>query len=184
MAEGRFAQVVLLVEDGNQARFVSSWLVKHAKVSSRDIRVVRCPKIGGGAGEKFVRDKFLVERDNHRTCAKRRGSLLIVVIDADLLEVAARRKQLAGLEAVPEGVFVFIPKRNIETWFRALNGEEPDESTDYKRQGAQDYGREVKEAARRFLELVRGTQDEPLIASLAEGVREARRIPRDHIPAS
>lgn len=184
MPEGRYAQVVILAEDSNQARFVRRWLLKHVNVSDRAIRVSKCPKIGGGAGEQFVREQFVVERNNHRTAAARRGSLLIVVIDADVHEVEARRRQLAGVEIVPEGVFVFVPKRNIETWFQVLSGHNANEADDYKRQGAHDYEPAIREAAAAFLELIRTTQAPIPIPSLADGVREGRRIPREHIPAN
>lgn len=87
-------------------------------------------------------------------------------------------------ETVPEGVFVFIPKRNIETWFRVLNGHEANEADDFKRQGAHDYGPAIRDAAAAFLELIRNPQASIPIPSLADGVGEARRIPRNHIPAN
>lgn len=114
----------------------------------------------------------------HRSKAKSRGTMLIAVVDADTLATAERRRQLLSVPpAGPnEQIFVFIPKRNIETWIRRLNGGDANEDTSYKH--SKDNGR-IVDAAARFLEIVR-RDIEPDLPSLVEGVREARRIPRQH----
>lgn len=78
--------------------------------------------------------------------------------------------------ACGEQVYVFIPKWNIETWIRFLNGRPANETASFKQ--SKDNG-EIRDAAEKFLEYVRGVT-EPALPSLAEGVEEARRMPRDH----
>jgi hypothetical protein len=61
MAKGRFAQIVLLAEDDEQAGFIRRWLlgwIKH--LDRRDIHEVVRPS-GKGAGEQFVRKQFPAE---------------------------------------------------------------------------------------------------------------------------
>ncbi len=104
--------------------------------------------------------------------------MLIAVIDTDALDTLQRRRQLSSDPPLDssERVYVFIPKRNIETWIRSLNGRPADERESFKR--SKDNGG-VRDAAGKFLEYVRGGR-EPALPSLAEGVAEARRMPRDH----
>lgn len=70
----------------------------------------------------------------------RRPSLrLVVVVDADEDDPAILRRQHTGPDSTVAGVFpdvadivaVFLPKRNIETWIRFLEGDPYDEETKY-----------------------------------------------------
>ena len=156
MPEGRYAEIVILVEDAKQARFIRAWLTQHLNVSPRKIRDKISPK-GGGAGEQFVRERLRKEAVTHKQKASHRGALLIAVIDADNQTTERRYRDILDSIDNLNGVFVFVPKRNIETWLRALNGFLPvDEDTDFKRM---EHG-DVMDAGLKFLKLIRSTTTE------------------------
>jgi hypothetical protein len=79
-----------------------------------------CPA-GKQAGEQFVRQKYPGEVRAQRTS---KGSMLLVCTDADGKEVSERVRQLdTALKAAGErprgrreGVALWIPSRNLETW--------------------------------------------------------------------
>lgn len=180
MAEGRFAEIVILAEDRLQVRFIRNWLVKH--VSHRRIRD-SLPE--GGSGEQFVRKQFPVEAELHRQNAKKRGSILIAVIDADTGDVAAHYRELIPTypNRPAEHIFVFVPKRSIETWLHQLNGRLANEEESYKPLYKRDPGVAIRQAGDRFLEFIRSQlEEEDLLPSLALGVQEARCIPKLHDP--
>jgi hypothetical protein len=64
---------------------------------------------------------------------------LVTCLDADHHAVVDRHAQLdaamEGERGPNERMAWLVPKRNIETWIRALNGEPTEEATDYKRRG-------------------------------------------------
>lgn len=179
MPEGRYASVVLLAEDQRHIRFMRRWVQEHVNVDSRAI-TASLPGKGRGAGEQFVRHKFPHELQAHRRQLGRRGALLIAVIDADTEPFEDHYRQLRGQAPGLDTVAVFVPKRNIETWIRALTGGGPvDEITDYKHKTEQDLD---KPAALAFLRLIREPEiPAGLLPSLAFGVKEARQIRRDHL---
>ena len=181
MPEGRYASVVLLAEDQTQIRFLRGWIREHVNVDTRAIRS-RLPSKGLGAGEQFVREQFPIELREHLRQINHRGSVLIAVIDADTEPFEAHYQPLRNQAAGVNTVAVFVPKRNIETWIRALTGGSPvDEATDYKK--GTEAGLE-KRAALLFLKLIREAIEPPgLLPSLALGIKEARRIRRDHLPS-
>lgn len=75
-----------------------------------------------------------------KTFRKWMNKALIVMTDADTSSVIARKAQLDKAcqdVGVPprnadEAIIFAIPKRNIETWLVYLDGQNPDEETDYK----------------------------------------------------
>ena len=94
----------------------------------------------GGSAEQFVRERFARELRVHRT--RHVARVLVVMIDGDAEGVRRRMKYLddACSEAnIPprkadEGVAVFVPTWNIETWLAWLGGETVDENRpDYPR---------------------------------------------------
>lgn len=176
MPEGRYAGVVILAEDAKQARFTRSWLKEHVNVDHRNVRDVISPK-GRGAAEQFVRNRFAAEVNSHRRNASKRGSMLITVIDADATPFEERYKELLNSIEARDGVFVFVPKRNIETWLRALNSFQADESTDFKRT---EHGSE-RDAGKILLTLIRSPQVHNLLPSLEFGLKEARTMPKHHV---
>jgi len=66
---------------------------------------------------------------------------LIVIVDADALSTEDRFHQLEGVlvskhvgdRGHDEPVGIFVPRRNVETWFAYLRGERVDESSWYPR---------------------------------------------------
>ena len=106
--------------------------------------------------------------------------MLIAVIDADTGQVSARYRELLGHLSFRTGVFIFVPKRNIETWLHHLNESEAEEETDYKPLYKKDPAEAIRAAAAKFLELIRSPDTSGLIPSLARGVEEASRMPRVH----
>ena len=69
---------------------------------------------------------------------------LVVVIDADRMDFMERKNSLeSSAEFLASGqpgrqpeekVAFFVPQRNIETWFKFLNGQEVSLQKDYKKQ--------------------------------------------------
>ena len=178
MPEGRYAGIVLLVEGWEDARFMRAWLIKHLNVDHRNIRDNISPK-GGGAAEQYVRERFPVEAALHRQNSAKRGSLLIAVIDADKKTFEERYNAL--IESINDrtGVFVFVPKRHMETWLRALNGFLPvDEDTDIK--GKRLEHGDAWDAGLKFLELIRSATTKDLLPSLQSAVKEAKAMPREY----
>ncbi len=138
----RTANVFVLVEDREHQNLIRRYLIRSGH-SDRQFRFAPLPaKSSGGSGEIFVRDKYPEQVKACRsTIGKRASAILIVMIDADS-ETAQRRKsqledalQLAGEDSRDsnEPIVVLIPKRHVETWIRALLGEQVDESTDYSK---------------------------------------------------
>lgn len=90
-----------------------------------------------------MREKYADEVEGFRKRNARAVTWLLVAIDADILDVAARARQLAeGLtdRGLPrrnddEAIVHLIPKRNIETWILCLTGQAVDEETGYRRDG-------------------------------------------------
>ena len=89
-----------------------------------------------------MRDQYPLQvRACRSSLGKKTSALLVVVIDADMETTEYRAAQLsealknAGEEARDGGepIVVLIPKRHVETWIRALLGNEVDEVTDYKK---------------------------------------------------
>ena len=90
---------------------------------------------GAGAGDQFVRDNYPAYLD----AVRKRGGILVVMIDGDNYSIAERLKQLndactqsgVSLRNTSDKVAVFIPKRNIETWLAYLDGEHVNETDEY-----------------------------------------------------
>jgi hypothetical protein len=128
-------RVDVLAEDLTHFNFVRRWLMEEGV----DARKIRSLGIAAGrlAGEQYVRNHYANEVRDFRSKAQERVAL-VVVIDADLMETKARTEQLArALEQArgnDERIVHVIPKRHIETWIHALEGEPGiDETTKYKR---------------------------------------------------
>jgi hypothetical protein len=94
---------------------------------------------GRGSGEQFVRQRFSKELAYYRARKHRVEQALIVLIDADGRDVAARIEQVesdcieAGGERrqSDERVAIFVPARNIETWLAYLDGQTVTEKDTY-----------------------------------------------------
>lgn len=130
------ASVVLLCEDSQTDMFLRRFFSRRFGGRFRR-QVTSVPFAAGkGSGEQRVREQFPDQLEKIRG---RRGAALIVVIDADTESTKARRTQLQrqceerGIEPLraSDPVLVVVPRRNIETWFRYLGGQEFDETTRY-----------------------------------------------------
>lgn len=136
----RLTQVVVLAEDRAQQRLVRRFL-ERSGINPGRIREAALPGGRGGAGEKFVRDRFPGEVAAWRRVAGRLNAALVAVIDADMRgAVETRDRLLQGLRehgaeprAAGERIAVLVLKRNCETWVQCLICNTVDEDQDYKR---------------------------------------------------
>lgn len=178
----RASQVVVLVEDQPQQRFVRRYLYELG-YAPHDIRFLPLPS-GKGAGEQSVRQRYAPAVQAFRQ--RQAATALVVAIDADTGEVSQRNRQLrteldqAGLgpRADGEAVAHLIPKRNIETWILCLTGREVDEETDYSRDaGVHEL---IPAAAAAFREWSRPNAIAPdsCVPSLRAAIPEVRRLGR------
>jgi len=124
----RNVQVVVLCEDRQHEAFARRFLTRAGQYV-RVQRVEVSPK-GRGSAEQFVRERFAEELSYYRQRKHRVEQALIVIIDADGRDVAARIGQVesdcveAGVEwrRDDERVAIFVPAQNIETWLAYLEG--------------------------------------------------------------
>ena len=135
---GNAKSTIVLCEDESQQLFVYRWLLARG-VGAGDLRLLPCPA-GRGSGAHHVLSKYPGEIQEYRAKANQVGSRkLIVVIDADVLSVAARFTALdAALTATglsprtaTERVCLLVPKRNVETWLHFFHGNQVDEIDDF-----------------------------------------------------
>ena len=96
---------------------------------------------GVRSGEQQVRQRFPGELEAMRRRPRKEQHWLVVITDGDKLSPARRRAQLdkegqiRGLISTcsEDKVVVFVPCRNIESWFQWLEtGEKVDETKSYK----------------------------------------------------
>ena len=149
----RIANKIILVEDVMQQNLVRRYLERCGHTPP--FRLVALPARGpGGSGEKYVRDQYPLQVQACRSSLGRRATaLLVVIVDADMETTQRRATQLgnalqgAGMHArgKDEPIVVLIPKRHVETWIRALLGNQVDEVTDYTRPTPAP--KEIKDAA-------------------------------------
>ena len=133
------SKYTILCEDKLQDVFVSHFL-KKCGVRHRLCVVVPYPAGGKGSGEQHVRERYAKELKAFRSRAA--STILIVVIDADNKTVQARHNELdsqatsAGLPVREsnEQIVHVIPKRHIETWLAYLDGNNVNETDEYKPQ--------------------------------------------------
>jgi hypothetical protein len=172
---------VLLVEDSLHERLVRMYLGR-CGVGPREIRLSKSPS-GRGSAEGWVRKQFPIEV---RVCRTRHAQTrLIVVIDADILTVQRRMRQLdealrdAGVPMITDadGVLRLVPKRNIETWILGLNGLAVTEEDDYKN-ARNDWVKLILPAVELLYGWTRPNVEVPAscIPSLQTGIAELRRL--------
>ena len=173
-------KIVLLCEDKQTDVFVRR-LLGQRNFSRRDIKT-RELAAGRGSGEHWVRKQFPREL---KAIRGRREAFLVVVIDADTGTTAARRCQLSeecrkcGIAGpgTDDRVVVVVPRRNIETWFRYLGGDEVDETTRYPKLRRE---RECRPHADRLYEMCHEAQKlvKPAPPSIREACREYQKMTR------
>ncbi len=134
----RYTEVVVLCEDLQQEVFCRKFLTT-CGINRHRIRYRRSPS---GSAEQFVRKQYPKEvRAFRRSCAHKANVALVVMVDADVLTVDERRRQLSSALADTgeeprrnnERIGVFVPKRNIETWIRYIEGESVNEVDTYSK---------------------------------------------------
>jgi hypothetical protein len=132
----RASQIILLCEDRAQEGLTRAFL---KECGMKSLKYALKARVVGGFS--FVLDQFAKELKACRIQRKAKtNTLLIVLIDADLLSVEKRRDELlkratsAGLEKFgdDEPAVLLIPKRNIETWLKSLHDQNVNEEDDYK----------------------------------------------------
>jgi hypothetical protein len=127
----------VLAEDKRHQSFVKRYLKR--RKHDGEVRLEPLPSATGGAGDKWVRERYAAAVKAYRTRAARTATALVVVIDADKLSVVRRAGQLEsalkqahmGDREAGEVIVHFIPRRHIETWILHLSGSDVDEEADY-----------------------------------------------------
>lgn len=135
----RSIQVTVLCEDKQQAVFIRHCLISRG-VNPIKIRAIINPH-GQGSGEQFVRERYYQEVVDYRRKANMLSTVLVVLLDADTNTVEQRFKWLDKMLADDgqpkrqqhEKIAILIPKRNVETWIRYLQGNNVDETTVYQK---------------------------------------------------
>ena len=171
---------MILAEDKCQQRFAYWWAKAHG-FKSGEIDPRPLPGSKRGAGDDWVRDHFPSELQTIRQRHSGAWCWLIVLTDADRESTQHRRDQLseaaaAGGMARPgpgDPVSILLPKRNIETWVRALEAELVDEQSDYHRDSKRNPG--ICKDAGRALGKARDA-DDGWPPSLREGLRELAKL--------
>jgi len=183
----RIANIVIVVEDQEQQNLAYRYLERcKPRLTYRECRFERPAKGSGGSGEQFVRNRYPVEVQEHRRrVGKGASALLVVMVDADMETTHQRASQLSdALEAAgmnerrnDKHIVVLIPKRHVETWIRALLGNQVDEVTDYTTPTPA--AKDIKNAAAKLHEWTRpGANPGPTSPlSLTASLPEWRKIP-------
>ena len=172
------ARITPLCEDSQTDAFVRRFL-KHRNLGRRDIYTPPLPD-GRQAGDRWVRERY---PQRLKAMRRRGGACLIVVTDADTLSASKRRDQLQAeckRQGIPppgsdDPVLLFVPRRNIETWFAYLDGKDVNERDSYPklpREG--DCSRHASELARMCTKEQR--LREPAPPSLREACEEYPRL--------
>jgi hypothetical protein len=169
--------IFVLAEDREQQKLVYGFL-KCTRLE-RAARLEPLPN-GRGSGEQFVRKLFPELRRKVESSLGRSVSAIgVVMIDADTSTVANRRAQLLGPHAPHHnspGLAILIPRRNVETWLCALNGQTVDEIADYKGQCSD--AAAIKDAAQALYDLTRHNVQIPqsCTQSLSASIPEWKKI--------
>ena len=132
----RRVQIVILCEDRQQEVFARLFLKKRGFTGL--FRPIFCLP-GSECGSDYVRNQYPVEVKAYRQKKNRLAIGLVVLIDADTGTLAARLNWLASAldkdkqknREPNEAIAIFVPKRNIETWIRYLQGETVNEEAVY-----------------------------------------------------
>ena len=148
----------------------------------RAVRVRPLPA-GRGSAEQYVRENYPDELRIFRSGSSRRSTGLVVAIDADEHTVQQRFEQLEhslrtssiAPRIHDEAVSILVPKRNVETWVRCLNGQPANEQDNYRYRN--DNG-DPKPAAHTLFQWSRANAAVPgnCVASLFNAFTELRRL--------
>ena len=180
-----------MCEDQQSQVFIVRAL-RHHGVQRWEIKTAPLPSDAtGGAGEQFVRERYLDQVRAVRDQNRRGPVSLVVHIDADpKLTVAERHAELAEqLRAAhekprqpAEPIAELVPKRNIETWIHALDEtlsaglDRPlDEERAYPKLDYPSDGAAAAESFARHARKNTAPEVARTIPSLADGLAELRR---------
>ena len=174
--------VIVLAEDRMTQDFVRGYLHK-LSYSNHDIRFEDVSAGKRGAGEQWVRDRYVATIAAYRHRAKKASTMAVIVVDADTKTVEQRLSQLAKAlhpNAVKpeEKIAHLVPKHSIETWILCLSGTEVDEDTRYKKTSGNPQPSQARLAAPIFFDWSRpnATIPETCIPSLQRACAEVRRL--------
>lgn len=125
------SKITVLCEDKQQEAFIR----RFCKKRNREIYAVPRSKTSEGSGEQSVRNKYPDQLD----AIRKRGGILVVMVDGDNYSVDQRQKQLDAAcsqkgvspRKSSDKVVFFVPMRNIETWLAYLDGEHVNETDVY-----------------------------------------------------
>lgn len=180
-----FTEIIILCEDKQQAVFATTFVKEYFNLNEHRVRIIPF-EAGRGAQDQAVRLKYAGEVRAYRRRAHRMQIALVVVIDADIKTVQERKDDLdatlgeANLQkrGDNERIYIFVPKRNIETWIHFRKGETVNENDEYLRfRGNESACKpEVIDLAQQCLQRRALAEDTP--DSLKDASLELRRIPR------
>lgn len=152
---------------------------------SRHEIITRPVPDGRGSGEQWVRTDYPNQVAINRQQRTFQSCILLVSIDADQQSIQERKLQLdhplvgAGMNGRgdTEPFAIWVPTRNIETWFKYFTDDEVAESADYKRKIKQP---NFKHASQSFVEEFRrweaNPEDVDTLPSLLDAYQELTRI--------
>lgn len=178
------SRIILLCEDDAHERLARAFLEEcGVRNLERILRSSNASRLQKGGGAQWVLKSF---PEQLQACRRRHAkTLLIVMVDADNLTVEERRRELLHrLKACDlkelskdEPVALVIPKRNVETWIAALQGNKVNEDENCKTRAKltrEDY----RQAAKTLFAWSRtnATPGPTCISSLQAALPEWRRI--------
>jgi len=174
-------EVVVLCEDRQQEVFILRFLQKCGK--ERYLFRPLISPAGRGSGEQWVRESFPRELAAYRSQRNRRASWLIVATDADTRSVQDRINGFAQAcrdAHIPfrnedEQVMFVVPKRNIETWFAYLRGQEVNDADPYPKYACENDCRDQVSALEKMC-ACQTLEPDPAPPSLVFACEEFRRI--------
>lgn len=175
----RRVRLVVVAEDVQSEMFVRRVLYCLG-FSRRDLTFKTAPRAAQSA-DRWVLQMHGVEAKKLRASEHAQPNTgLVTCVDADHHAVADRHVQLDeamdGERGPNERMAWLVPRRNIETWIRALDGEPADEVTDYKRRGHEPLPCDAAAAA--FAKVVR--EDPSALPSIRIARVEIERVRPNH----
>ena len=175
MARAERYQFVVLAEGKRDYDFASRYL--RARYGKRSTEVFRAqtPADGEGSGEQHVRQRFPSELQTLRSYPGF-NRYLVVMTDGDRLSAEERRRQLERqIPRLPgDKVAIFVPCRNLESWFAWLDGDFQNEKTDHKSRYSH---AKPGKLGQRMESQCRHRTPEEMPASLRDACEELRRLP-------
>jgi hypothetical protein len=185
-------EVTILCEDIDQERFIREYLI------CRGLEEHKIKDFGNPKGREIKNNNALIVKHypdiikSYRKRRKSKNSAVVVMIDADKDSLYDRIRSLnialdetaGNLNKDPrlpdEKVAIFVPARNIETWFYYINNNmEGDETNDYKdkKMSAKERIELAKSAAQKLArEICPQGVDRITLPSLRYACRELQRL--------